>query len=99
MANDWHVVAGFHGLQIEPLFSSSTVSNSFPVIVLPSLSLSWDLGPSLRMSAAFFLAALLGLGQAININVASSGGNKTSGLQYGLMFEVRMISYCPMQLI
>jgi hypothetical protein len=41
------------------------------------------------MGSAFVLGAIIGLSQAININVASSGGNKTSGLQYGLMFEVR----------
>lgn len=39
------------------------------------------------MGYALVLTVLIGFSRAININVASSGGNKTSGLQYGLMFE------------
>lgn len=34
------------------------------------------------------VSTALSLANALNINVASSGGNKTSGKQYGIMFEV-----------
>ena len=35
------------------------------------------------------LSSLVQAQQALNLTVASSGGNATSPLQYGIMFEVR----------
>jgi hypothetical protein len=34
---------------------------------------------------------VLSVGNAITINVSQNGGNKTSPLQYGLMFEVAIL--------
>lgn len=34
------------------------------------------------------LCALAGVAQALNISVGANGGNATSPLQYGIMFEV-----------
>ena len=34
------------------------------------------------------LSALVGVSHALNLIVGSTGGNGTSGMQYGIMFEV-----------
>jgi hypothetical protein len=37
------------------------------------------------------LSGLLGFAQALNLNVASGGGNASSPLLYGLLFEVEYV--------
>lgn len=36
------------------------------------------------------VAAFAGLATAVDIKVAATGGNATSGMQYGIMFEVHI---------
>lgn len=48
------------------------------------------------------LAAFVAAANALNLSVAASGGNATSPLQYGLMFEVSqpsMLSFSDYRLI
>ncbi|KAI5275568.1 hypothetical protein E4T47_01602 [Aureobasidium subglaciale] len=44
------------------------------------------------------LAALISSANALDLTVASSGGNATSPLQYGLMFEASHSSYARLDL-
>jgi len=41
----------------------------------------------LGVSSALSVRQVTNASQALNLTVASSGGNATSGLQYGVMFE------------
>lgn len=38
-----------------------------------------------------FVSGLLSIAQALNLNVASGGGNASSSLLYGLLFEVQRV--------
>ena len=39
------------------------------------------------------LAALAGFSSALDVKVANMGGNATSGMQYGIMFEVHAVDF------
>ncbi len=64
-----------------------SIKSASVTVVYKRLSISSGLLQCIAMLSSLLLFGLATLSQAVNLTVSSKGGNATSPLQYGLMFE------------